>query len=217
MFPIFWNNWTDPLISILKTNCCWNMIGTTRGTKFSIIQVIVFPFLVNRGVSPFSIHMNIRVLSMAYEAIELQAVSSSIALLRTDRDHEQKNLCFLVYLHISSRGQYRSRVFGPSQSIPSDLSSKPPCSACALKLPNPQQTYDLLCFWRLFLHRRIKRSFIFSFKLVYFSSQIPRCFAGTSFLSGGFLKCSFLKTGRARISLVRFIFLDNASRFPPEF
>ena len=27
--------------------------GTTRGTKLSIIQVIVFPFWVNRGISPF--------------------------------------------------------------------------------------------------------------------------------------------------------------------
>ena len=26
MFQIFWNNWTDPLISMLKTNCCWKMM-----------------------------------------------------------------------------------------------------------------------------------------------------------------------------------------------
>ena len=26
MFPIFWNDWTDPLISMLKTKCCWNMM-----------------------------------------------------------------------------------------------------------------------------------------------------------------------------------------------
>ena len=24
--PIFWNNWTDRLISMLKTNCCWNVM-----------------------------------------------------------------------------------------------------------------------------------------------------------------------------------------------
>ena len=26
MFPICWNTLTDPLISMLKTNCCWNMM-----------------------------------------------------------------------------------------------------------------------------------------------------------------------------------------------
>ena len=45
---------------------------------------------------------------------------------------------------------------------------------CALKIPNPQQTYDLLCLWRL--HRRMKRSFIFGLSS-YISCQIPRCFA----------------------------------------
>ena len=55
--------------------------GTTRGTKLSIVQVIVFPFWVNRGVSPFfSTHMNIRVLSKAYQAIELLAFHQVIAL-----------------------------------------------------------------------------------------------------------------------------------------
>ena len=37
------------------------------------------------------------------------------------------------------------------------------------------------------------------------------------FLSWGFLKCSFLKLGRAKISLMRFTFLDNASKWPFEF
>ena len=38
----------------------------------------------------FSTQMNIRVLSKAYEAIKLPAFHRGIALLRTDRDHEQK-------------------------------------------------------------------------------------------------------------------------------
>ena len=47
-----------------------------------------------------------------------------------------------------------------------------------------------------------------------FSRQIPRYFADTICLSWGFLKWLFLKTRRARISLMRFTFLDNASRLP---
>ena len=45
-----------------------------------------------------------------------------------------------------------------------------------------------------------------------FSRKIPRCFAGTICFSWGFLRWLFLKSGRARISLMRFTFLDNASR-----
>ena len=64
--------------------------GTTRSTELSIVQVTVFPYWANCGVSPFSTHMNIRALSKADEAIESLAFHRVIALLRTDRDHEQK-------------------------------------------------------------------------------------------------------------------------------
>ena len=47
--------------------------------------------------------------------------------------------------------------------------------------------------------------------LCFFFRQIQRDFDVTIFLSWGFLKCSFLKTGRARNSLMRFTFLDDAS------
>ena len=65
-------------------------LDTTKSTEFSIIQVTNFLFLANCGVSPFSTHMNIRVLSKAYQAIELLAFLWVIALLRADRDHEEK-------------------------------------------------------------------------------------------------------------------------------
>ena len=80
--------------------------------------------------------MKIRVLSKAEDTIEPLALHWVIALLWTDRDHEQK-LVLPRHLHFSSRGQYR----------------------CALKLPNPHQTYDLLCFWRLFFPQEKQRSF----------------------------------------------------------
>ena len=72
---------------MLKTNCCWHMM-----TELSTVQVIVFPFLVNRGGSTFSTHINIRGMSKAGEAIELLAFHRVIALLRTDRDHELKSM-----------------------------------------------------------------------------------------------------------------------------
>ena len=78
---------------------------TTRSTELSIIQVIVFPFLIKRQVSSFSIHMNIRVLSKADEVIESLAFYRVIALLRTDRDHEHKlvltRLCALHPVAVS--------------------------------------------------------------------------------------------------------------------
>ena len=98
---------------------------------------------------------------------------------------------------------------------PFHLSVNPSCSACALKHPNQPQRYALLCFSAfLFFHKRIKRGFVLGLELIYFYRQIPCCFAGTLFLSWGFLKCSFLKLGRARISLMRITFLDNALRWP---
>ena len=64
--------------------------GTTRGTKLSILQVIVFPFFGRSwSFTVFSTHMNIRVLSKAYQAIELLSFPRVIARLRTDRDPER--------------------------------------------------------------------------------------------------------------------------------
>ena len=63
-------------------------LDTTRGTELSIIQVIVFPFGVNREFHRFSTRMNIRVLSKGYQTIELLAFLWVIALWRTDRDRE---------------------------------------------------------------------------------------------------------------------------------
>ena len=56
-------------------------IDTTRSTELSTVQVIVFPFWANCGVSPFSTHMNIGVSRKVYEAIELLAFYRVIALL----------------------------------------------------------------------------------------------------------------------------------------
>ena len=97
-------------------------LDTTRNTELSNVQIIVFPFLANCGVSPLSTHMNVRVLKKTYKAIEPLAFHQEIDLLRTDRDHEQKRV-FLVYLHSRNHGKSFT-VFGPSeQSIESELHS----------------------------------------------------------------------------------------------
>ena len=88
MVPIFWNSLTDPLFSMLKTKMLLEYddnLDTTISTELSIIHVIGFPFWANCGVSQLSTHMNIRVLSKIYEAIEPLAFHRAI-----DRDHEQK-------------------------------------------------------------------------------------------------------------------------------
>ena len=83
--------------------------GTTRSTKLSIVQVIDFPLLANCRVSPFSTHMNVCVLSKAYEAMESLAFHRVIALLRTDREQWTYDLPCLWRLH---RRIKRSWMFG---------------------------------------------------------------------------------------------------------
>ena len=80
------------------------------------VQVFVFPFWANCGVSPFSTHMNIRVLSKVDEAIESLAFHRVIALLPTDRDNEQK-LVPTRSLAMLPVAVSRMCFFGPSQSI----------------------------------------------------------------------------------------------------
>ena len=56
MLPIHRKNLTDPCGLDVEAELLLeddDNPGTIRGTKLSIIQVIVFPFWVNRGVSPF--------------------------------------------------------------------------------------------------------------------------------------------------------------------
>ena len=119
-------------------------LDTTRGTELSIIQVIDFSFMVNRRVSPFSTHMNIRVLSKAYEAIESLAFHRVIALLRTDRDHEQKLVLTRLF---ALRPVAVSRIlfFWTFSLCPLYLSLSLLAQHCALKLPNTQRTFDRLC------------------------------------------------------------------------
>ena len=144
-------------------------LDTTRSTELYISQIIVFPFWVNRGVSPFSTHMNIRVLSKAYEAIKSLAFHRVIALLRTDRNHEQKlMLTRLFALHLLAVSCLWFLTFSKYPLYPSSILL---ARHCALKLLNLSQTYDLLCLWRL--HKKLKRSYL-RLELAYFLA-IPRC------------------------------------------
>ena len=86
-----------------------------------------------------------------------------------------KNLCILV-ICTGPVAVSRSWNFGPSQSIHCIFAQFSLIQHCALKLPNPQQTFDLLCLWRL--HKRLKRSCLWLWACI-FSRQIPRYFAGT--------------------------------------
>ena len=129
-----------------------------------------------------STRTDIRVLSKVNEAIEPLAFHCVIALLRTDRNHEQ-NLCVLVYVHCPNHGQYRHRVSGHSpQSVHFFWAQKLPCST--------------LC------------SLFFTFHATLLSQSACR----EVFVPQN--------RARARISLMRFAFFDNASRlsfFFPEF
>ena len=92
-------------------------LNATRSSELSTVQAIVFPFMVNCAVSPFSTQKNIRVLSKADEVIELQACLRVIALLRTDPDHEQKLVLTRLFALLPVAVSRRLWGFGPSQSI----------------------------------------------------------------------------------------------------
>ena len=170
-------------------------LDTTRSTELSIFQVIVFPFWANCGVSPLSTHMSIRVLSKAYEAIESMAFHRIIALLRTDRDHEQKLV--LTRLFALSPGRCKSNMGFLDLlkvSIVSELNS--PCSALCIEAPECTVNTRASVWLEL------------AYSLAKFHaavlSQSSSC--GPRWLS--------LRSGRARISLMRFTFVDNSSRLP---
>ena len=110
-------------------------------------------------------------LSKVCQAIEPLAFHRVIALLRTDRNREQKLVLgpFVGFLDLLLEVSVSSELFILS------------CSAFCIFSPNVK----LLCCHNLLAMR--------------------------------FLKCSFLRTGRAGVSLMGFTFLDNASRLPFSF
>ena len=108
--------------------------GTTRGTKFSVLQkkssslnwstVVVYRW---------PTHMHIRVLHRVFQVIELQACHRVVAPSRRDQDRERVLvlLHLLALLHWPLPPLWGSWI--PAES-PFRLSLNPICSACALML-----------------------------------------------------------------------------------
>ena len=123
--------------------------GTTRGTELSIVQVINFPFWANCGVSPFSTHMNIRVFEQSWWSNRIAGVSSSSCTVANGIEIMNKNLCLLV-ICTALVAVSRLWVLGLHKVSKCFWAQFSFAQHCALNLPNPYQTYDLLCLWRLF-------------------------------------------------------------------
>ena len=197
---IWWQSWYDKRYEVVHcTSNCIPIFGQTRC------------FL------RFTTHMNIRVQSKVSQAIELLAFSSICTV--TNRSRFSTCTCgssfvctfpfavttvvvFLVLLKVSSSSELKSFLL--SVCIEAPESSTNIRSAVFFET----STHAFI------FHKRIKRGFSLDFQLVHIFRWIPRSFAGAIFLSGGFLKCPFLKLGRARISLMNVTFLDNISRWP---
>ena len=141
--------------------CMMTILDTTRSIKLPIFQVIVWSqFRVNCGVSPFSTHMNICVLSKAYEAKESLAFHRVIALLRTDRDHEKKTGAYSFICTVRGRGFVAYGVLDLLKvSIVSEINS--------LSGSRIHNKHTRFCVW--LLHKRIKRSLMFGLSLHIFS------------------------------------------------
>ena len=80
--------------------------------------------------------MNVRVSSKAYEAIELLAFLRAFALLRTDRDLEQKTGAYSFICTAPGRGKSLME-FWIFSKYTLYLSSNLLAQHCALKVPNP--------------------------------------------------------------------------------
>ena len=144
-----------------------DILDTTRSNELCIIQASDFPFWVNCGVSViFHSYEYPRFWAKYNEATESLAFHRVIALLRTDGDHGRKLVLTRLFA-LSPAAVSRIRCFEPSQSIHCIWAQILLAQHCALKLPNTQLTYDLLCLRRH--HRRIKRSLIFGLSLHIFS------------------------------------------------
>ena len=68
-----------------------------------------------------------------------------------------------------------------------------------------------------FFHKRIKRSFIRIFELVDISAKSYATLRGASSSLQRFVLCSFLKSGSARVALMRFTLLNVSSRWTLSF
>ena len=171
-------------------------LDTTRSTELSTVQVIVLPFWVNRGVAPFSTHMEIRVLRKTYEALESLAVSPSNCTVANRSRSWTKTGAYSFICTAPARGKShmgeRRGGFGHSQSIH--------CIWAQISLlsivhwsSRIRHKHTIFCVSGAFTKKKKKRSC--RLWACIFSRQVPRYFAGTICLSWGFVKYFFLKLG----------------------
>ena len=147
-------------------------------------------------------HGYIRVLHRAFQVIELQACHRVFAPSRRAQDRER--LLVLprpsTLSHWPSPSSWSSWIF---EGFPVHLSLSPFCSTCAL-LRGRRRCPGF--------NRRAKRSFIpYVFEHMNIFRKVPCYSAGASFLVQGFVLCPSLKSGGARIALVRFTLLNDAA------
>ena len=110
-------------------------LDTTRGSQLSIVQAIVFPFGVNRTVSPFSTHMKIREGSKACEAIEsLAFFFSNNCTVRNRSRSRTETGAYSFICTAPCRGKSHMVFLDLLKvSIVSELKS--PCSALCIEAP----------------------------------------------------------------------------------
>ena len=72
-------------------------LDTTRSSGLSVVEINVFPFWVNCGVSPFSTHMNIRVLSKSWWSNRIAGVLSSNCTV-TNRSRSWTKTCAYSFI-----------------------------------------------------------------------------------------------------------------------
>ena len=163
MVPIFWNNQTDPFISMLKTKCCWNIktILMQREVLYTSNCLSILVPIVEFG--RFPLIWTSAFWAKADTALESLAFHRVFALLRTDRDHEQKLVLTRLFALLPGRGKSLNG-FWTFSKYPLYLSSILLAPHCALKLPNTINIRSSVSLAPYF-HKRIKRSFIIGLSL----------------------------------------------------
>ena len=111
--------------------------GTTRGTKLSVLQIILFPSWLIVAIDRWPTHKSIRGLRKGCLATGLQAFPRVIARLEKDLDRE-RILCLLVGMHLTTYSQYHrgGRGFWTFSLCPSLPSLIFFCKSRALMLLN---------------------------------------------------------------------------------
>ena len=191
--------------------------GTTRGTKLSVSQIILFPSLVNRGFWPLTHSWEYPWSSQSLPSDRTAGVSSRNCTV-TNRFLSWTNTCASSWVCTSSLAV--NTTVGVLDLVTVSISSELNSFLLIMCIDAPESTTNSRSSGLVevgagitFASREYRTWFCPNSWACNYFRQTPRCFAGASFLVQGLLMWSFPEFWRARTTLMRRTLLDNSSRW----